>query len=211
MISVITVLNFTHFHFFTVPCSNMLLSKSLYTVAALSWPSLYPAALFGLLLFQETTKPVLQVPDTQAAVMASRTLLSCLHTALHALSPFMPFVTEELYHHLPHFRDHFRSDSIMVAAYPTHQQVWLSGLWIYPLCDLESDSRPSCHACMVSMGNKWHSEFKDLRFSQWCFRALTSSGMWRCVADLADPRQNWFVLISSAWGWGRSQSPKSCI
>jgi len=88
----------------------------------------HPTALFGLPLFQETTKPVLKVPDTQAAVMACRTLLCCLDTALRALSPFMPFVTEELYHHLPHLRDHCQSESIMVAPYPTDLQVWLSGL-----------------------------------------------------------------------------------
>ena len=112
----------------------------LYTVAVLSWLLSHPTALFGLPLFQETTKPVLKVPDTQAAVMACRTLLCCLDTALHALSPFMPFVTEELYHYLPHFRDHCRSESVMVAPYPTDGQVWLSVLWFYPWCGWESDA-----------------------------------------------------------------------
>jgi valyl-tRNA synthetase len=113
---------------FTVPFSNLLLSKSsvysYFTVVSM----VVRYCTVGLLLFQETTKPVLKFPDTQAAVIACRTLLCCLGTALHALSPFMPFVAEELYHHLPHFKDHCCSESIMVAPYPTHQQVWLSGL-----------------------------------------------------------------------------------
>jgi hypothetical protein len=125
---------FLPLHFFTVPCSSLLLSRSLYTVAALLRLLSHPTALFGLPLFQETTKPVLKVPDTHAAVMACRTLLCCLDAALRALSPFMPFVTEELYHHLPHFKDHCCSESIMVAPYPTDLQVWLSGLRFYHWC-----------------------------------------------------------------------------
>jgi valyl-tRNA synthetase len=78
---------------------------------------------YMLFLLQETTKPVVKGPHMQAAVMACRTLLSCLDTALHALSPFMPFLTEELYQHLPRFEDHHCSDSIVVAPYPTSQQV----------------------------------------------------------------------------------------
>ncbi|XP_021915819.1 valine--tRNA ligase-like isoform X2 [Zootermopsis nevadensis] len=72
--------------------------------------------------YLETTKPVLKSSDTQASVMACRTLLCCLDTALHALSPFMPFITEELYHYLPRLSGHHRSESIMVAPYPTPQQ-----------------------------------------------------------------------------------------
>ncbi|PNF20540.1 hypothetical protein B7P43_G05243 [Cryptotermes secundus] len=77
-------------------------------------------------IYLETTKPVVKGPDVQAAVMACRTLLGCLDTAIHALSPFMPFVTEELYQHLPHLEGHHCSESIIVAPYPTSQQweVW---------------------------------------------------------------------------------------
>jgi len=85
--------------------------------------------MFSFFLFQETTKPVLKATDTQAAVVACRTLLCCLDTALHALSPFMPFVTEELYHYLPHLRDHHCSESLMVAQYPTPQQVQFTVYW----------------------------------------------------------------------------------
>lgn len=85
--------------------------------------AIMPPMYMAVFLLQETTKPVVRGPDTQKAVMACRTLLTCLHTALHALSPFMPFVTEELYHQLPYFKDQHCSDSIMVAPYPTAQQV----------------------------------------------------------------------------------------
>jgi valyl-tRNA synthetase len=41
----------------------------------------------------------------------------------------MPFVTEELYQHLPRFKDQEYSDSIMVAPYPTPQQVQPTVSW----------------------------------------------------------------------------------
>ena len=147
-ISEVTVLHFVQFH---VPVCCY--PHPLYTAAALSCLLSHPTARFGLPLFQETTKPVLKVPDTRAAVMACRTLLCCLDTALRALSPFMPFVTEELYHHLPHLRDHCRSESIMVAPYPTDLQVWLSGLWFYPWCGWQSD----VHSVAKLAGFPWNT------------------------------------------------------
>ncbi|XP_069701064.1 valine--tRNA ligase-like isoform X2 [Periplaneta americana] len=72
--------------------------------------------------YLETTKLVLKKPESEAAVATCRTLLCCMDTALHALSPFMPFLTEELYHHLPRPKEHHFSESIMVAPYPMPQQ-----------------------------------------------------------------------------------------
>ncbi|KAJ9585757.1 hypothetical protein L9F63_002452, partial [Diploptera punctata] len=71
--------------------------------------------------YLETSKLVLKNPEDEAAMLTCRTLLHALETALHALSPFMPFLTEELYHHLPRSSDHHNSESIMVAPFPQTQ------------------------------------------------------------------------------------------
>jgi len=44
-------------------------------------------------------------------------------------------------------------------------------MWLRERCTLH------CQAYRVPMEYKWHTVFKDLRFSQQCFRAHTSSGM----------------------------------
>jgi len=41
----------------------------------------------------------------------------CIETCLRLLHPFMPFLTEELYHEMPHRV--FAPESIMIARYPT--------------------------------------------------------------------------------------------
>ncbi|MCL5971469.1 MAG: valine--tRNA ligase [Firmicutes bacterium] len=51
-----------------------------------------------------------------------RTLVDVVSDALKLLHPFMPFVTEELWHALPH-----RGDSIMVTSWPGEQPIEFSG------------------------------------------------------------------------------------
>lgn len=48
---------------------------------------------------------------------AQQTLYLCLDHGLRLLHPFMPFVTEELWQHLPR-RPNDSTPSIMVASYP---------------------------------------------------------------------------------------------
>lgn len=52
-------------------------------------------------VYLECLKPVLNGVDQVAAESARQTLYTCLDVGLRLLSPFMPFVTEELFQRLP--------------------------------------------------------------------------------------------------------------
>jgi valyl-tRNA synthetase len=69
--------------------------------------------------YLELAKPALTgaEPDRQNA--ARWVTLTVLDYSLRLLHPFMPFVTEELWHHLPGQRDH-----IMVSPFPKHVDTW---------------------------------------------------------------------------------------
>src|SRR6202007_948916 len=49
----------------------------------------------------EWTKPELQSSDHQRAIVAWKNLFAAFDGALRLLHPFMPFLTEELWHQLP--------------------------------------------------------------------------------------------------------------
>lgn len=62
--------------------------------------------------------------ESKVAAETSREILySCLDTGLRLLSPFMPFVTEELFQRLPR-RKGDTTPSIVVAQYPLPEQVY---------------------------------------------------------------------------------------
>ncbi|CAG2058113.1 unnamed protein product, partial [Timema podura] len=68
-------------------------------------------------IYLESTK--LAMKDSGTAPLTCGTLVRCLETTLLCLSPFMPYITEELYQRLP-LRS--KTDSITVASYPcTHE------------------------------------------------------------------------------------------
>ncbi len=66
----------------------------------------------------ESTKVVLNSEDEGAKAAARQTLVYVLERAFRLLHPFMPFVTEELWQHLPH-----SGESIMVAPWPVADEV----------------------------------------------------------------------------------------
>lgn len=68
-------------------------------------------------VYLESLKPIFQ-NETDAKIIASarRTLYTCLNYGLKLLSPFMPFITEDLYQRLP--RADVDIPSICVAPYP---------------------------------------------------------------------------------------------
>ncbi|XP_069775606.1 valine--tRNA ligase isoform X2 [Narcine bancroftii] len=68
-------------------------------------------------VYLECLKPVFASTDEKAARMARNTLYTCLDAALRLLSPFMPFITEELYQRLPR-RVVQDPPSITVTSYP---------------------------------------------------------------------------------------------
>ncbi|HJY85769.1 MAG TPA: valine--tRNA ligase [Candidatus Acidoferrales bacterium] len=69
----------------------------------------------------EWVKPRLDSPDRDVARTAWRNLFAVFHTALRLLHPFMPFLTEELWHRLPR-RPGIRS--IAFDRFPEPREVW---------------------------------------------------------------------------------------
>ncbi len=63
--------------------------------------------------FLEMAKPAMAAPEQEERRRAVSVALHCLDTSLRLLHPFMPFVTEELWHHLPG-----REGYIMRASFP---------------------------------------------------------------------------------------------
>ncbi|CAG2054897.1 unnamed protein product [Timema podura] len=72
-------------------------------------------------VYLEYLKPVFQSGDNAAISTAKQTLYTCLDYGLRLLSPFMPFITEELYQRLPRGAV-VEFPSICVAAYPELEQ-----------------------------------------------------------------------------------------
>ncbi|XP_058458950.1 valine--tRNA ligase [Malaya genurostris] len=68
-------------------------------------------------VYLECLKPVFQFGSEELKSSARRTLYTCLNLGLKLLSPFMPFITEELYQRLPR-ADTDQFASICVAPYP---------------------------------------------------------------------------------------------
>ncbi|XP_052873489.1 valine--tRNA ligase-like [Anopheles cruzii] len=68
-------------------------------------------------VYLECLKCVFQTGDERSQNNARRTLYTCLNLGLKLLSPFMPFITEELYQRLPR-GDQRTVASICVAPYP---------------------------------------------------------------------------------------------
>lgn len=70
-------------------------------------------------VYLECVKPCFYGTDAAAKLAARRTLFTCLHNGLKLISPFMPFVSEELFQRLPRTAvESAAVPSICVAAYP---------------------------------------------------------------------------------------------
>jgi len=68
-------------------------------------------------VYLEYLKPVLQGTQSEVSDAACSTLYTCLDVALRLISPFMPFISEELFQRLPRRSSH-DPPSICVAPYP---------------------------------------------------------------------------------------------
>ena len=67
-------------------------------------------------VFLELTKPIMAT-DSERKTLTQNVLVHVVEKALRMLHPMMPFVTEELWHRMPHYKT-FTAPSIMVAPYP---------------------------------------------------------------------------------------------
>ncbi|EMP27873.1 Valyl-tRNA synthetase [Chelonia mydas] len=85
-------------------------------------------------VYLESVKPVLQSKDQSRILQTRQTLLSCADLGLRLLSPFMPYLAEELWQRLPK-PDADSAPSICVARYPSAEQ-----LVVYLVC-----SEPAAH------------------------------------------------------------------
>jgi valyl-tRNA synthetase len=72
--------------------------------------------------FVELSKPALQGEDGPEKDAARKTLYAVLETTLRLLHPIMPFVTEEIWHNLPHTNE---NESISIAPYPIADEILL--------------------------------------------------------------------------------------
>lgn len=66
-------------------------------------------------VYLECLKPVFQNGTDSAKLSARQTLFTCLYSGLKLISPFMPFVSEELFQRLPRVD---KIPSICVSSYP---------------------------------------------------------------------------------------------
>jgi len=69
-------------------------------------------------VYLESIKPVFLCDNEERKVCCQNVLYTCLDSGLRLMSPFMPFLTEELFQRLPHRRETC-PESISVASYPT--------------------------------------------------------------------------------------------
>ncbi|KAK6034060.1 Anticodon-binding domain protein [Cooperia oncophora] len=79
--------------------------------------TLYDFWLYDLCdIYLEAVKPVIASGTEEARITAKATLYNCVETGLRLISPIMPFLSEELWQHLP--RRPSQPPSIIVHAYP---------------------------------------------------------------------------------------------
>merc|ERR1719348_176894 len=69
-------------------------------------------------VYLESIKPVFLCDNEEQKICCQKILYCCLDSGLRLMSPFMPFLTEELYQRLPH-RKETCPESIAVASYPS--------------------------------------------------------------------------------------------
>jgi valyl-tRNA synthetase len=69
-------------------------------------------------VYLEYLKPIFQCGAADSVLTARHVLTICLDTGLRLISPFMPFISEELYQRIPGQKEH---PSISVSSYPTKQ------------------------------------------------------------------------------------------
>lgn len=84
-------------------------------------------AYFNRRCVQEMSKPALRGSDEAAKLQTRKILLLCLEIGLRLLHPFMPFVTEELWQHLPN------RGLPWDASQPDPPSIVVSA-WPYPVC-----------------------------------------------------------------------------
>lgn len=81
-------------------------------------------------IYLESLKPIFTGTDEEQKICSQNILYTCLDSGLRLLSPFMPFLTEELYQRLPHNKESC-PESVCVAEYPKNTS------WSHPELEKE--------------------------------------------------------------------------
>ncbi|RMH07560.1 MAG: valine--tRNA ligase [Nitrospirae bacterium] len=69
--------------------------------------------------YLELIKPALQHPEREEAAISRHTLFLSFEVLQRLLHPFMPFITEEIWHALPH-----HGETLVLASYPIAPSSW---------------------------------------------------------------------------------------
>ncbi|XP_064616941.1 valine--tRNA ligase-like [Liolophura sinensis] len=115
-------------------------------------------------VYLESVKPVLWDLDSPHRDVVNQTLWLCVNTALRATSPFMPFLTEELYQRLPRSPESL-SRSICIAPYPEPSE--------YPWRNLVSESEMDTVLQIVNKSLSIKKEFNIGKMRPQCFVQIT--------------------------------------
>merc|ERR1712200_246484 len=73
-------------------------------------------------VYLEYLKPIFQGSDSGAILTARHVLYICLDVGLRLISPFMPFISEELFQRLPRWKES-EPPSIMVTPFPKLEDI----------------------------------------------------------------------------------------
>jgi len=73
-------------------------------------------------------KAVIRMQSSADVNICQNIMYACIDAGLRLLSPFMPFITEELYHRLP---SQSRAPSIVVASYPQPADVLFIHFYVH--------------------------------------------------------------------------------
>merc|ERR1712106_598910 len=74
-------------------------------------------------VYLEYLKPVFQGPDSSAVLTARTVLYTCLDSGLRLISPFMPFISEELFQRLPRWSSKEPPSIMVTLAYSKDVEV----------------------------------------------------------------------------------------
>lgn len=108
-------------------------------------------------IYLEALKPVMQGSDETQKCTSREVLYTSVDTALRLISPFMPFISEELWQRFPRRRPDTDSPSICVAEYPEAQS--------FPYADSELDKNVAFAMKVVSTVRSLRSDY-DLTVRQ---------------------------------------------
>ncbi|KAJ8300234.1 hypothetical protein KUTeg_021753, partial [Tegillarca granosa] len=105
--------------------------------------------------FMEYIKDVLNKPESDRRSIVQQVLYKCVEVYLRLTSPFMPYITEELYQRLPHNNNNHIS--ICVAPYPSSSEVPYRNESLDQQMDQVNSICSKILSVSGSYGIKWHS------------------------------------------------------